>query len=348
MLLASLICNVPIFLDGITVDVYADPIKLFGVEVKAVQVLNSFVFFNLCWRKSEKILHFANFSSSNFLCGSKRKFSYGFISILPLLLDVLLMDQFWDYVSFSAQGDWNLYLYEIATLVGYVASVLLTNFIDTFITILALSGYNMVRKCSASLEELKKWDVAQKQWKQGDFSCLIDIAKKLQHFFTTLNSLGSSVILNWFCMCVPWVSYKLVGGFPGSGTELVGESVLTLLTTVDKQVIGLIYYWSFIGLYLGIMVLCSEIRRECDNIKREMKRIILQYDPKLRKGKAALCHVEHALENVGIHGGFFFNFSYSFLGSAAGLIVAYAFLALQLRLNCCGSENLDIRRPLII
>jgi len=50
-----------------------------------------------------------------------------------------------------------------------------------------------------------------------------------------------------------------------------------------------------------------------------MKKIILQYDPTLIWGKAALAQIELAFENVGIHGGFFFTFSYSFLGSVSVL-----------------------------
>ncbi|CAL8102437.1 unnamed protein product [Orchesella dallaii] len=343
LLFASLVCNGPIFLEAITANVYDDPIRVFSVELKTVQLLNSFVFFNVCWRKTEELIYFANLSSSNFLCGNEQKIVYAFISLYPLLLDLVLIDQFWSYVSFPDEDHWYMYVYEIATqTIGFLGSILLTNFLDTYITVLALSGYNIVRKSVGSLEQLKRLDVARKQWKHGDFSCLIDIAERLQHFFATLNSLGSSIILNWFCMCVPWVSRKLVDSMPGTGADLVGESMLTSLTKINKNVIGQMYYWSFIGLYLVIMIICAEIRKECENIKRESKRIILKYDPELTMGKAALFTIQHALENVGINGGFFFNFSYSFLGSTAGLVVAYSFLALQLRLNCCSSTNMRI------
>ncbi|CAL8116279.1 unnamed protein product [Orchesella dallaii] len=165
-------------------------------------------------------------------------------------------------MSCRSTENWWTYMFEIARLVGFVGSILISNLVDMYITVVALSGYNFLRKNVISLEELKQFDAAQKQWKQGNFSCLKDIAEKLQNFFTTLNSIGSSIILIWFCMCVPWVSHKLVDGLPGTGADLVGESVMTSLTTVDKHVIGLIYYWSFIGLYLGIMVFCAEVRRE--------------------------------------------------------------------------------------
>ncbi|CAL8102434.1 unnamed protein product [Orchesella dallaii] len=311
ILFSTLICNIPVFLESLTVNIYADPIRLFDQEICLVQLLYSFVFYSVCWRKTERIMYFANLSSSNFLCGSKRKLVYAFISIYPVLLDTLMMDHFQDYVAFAvrstAQGEWYRYVYRVITVVGYFGSIMLTNFLDMYIAVVTLSGYNIMRNSIVSIEELKKLDVAQMQWKQGDFSCLIEVAEKLQHFFATLNSIGSSIILTWFCMLVPWVSHKLVDSLPGTGADLVAVS---------------------------FRVPDHKIRRKCDNLKREMKTIILQYDPKLFNGIAAFVHLEHALENVGIQGGFFFNLSYSFLGSAVGLIVAYAFLALQLRLNC--------------
>ncbi|CAL8131921.1 unnamed protein product [Orchesella dallaii] len=69
----------------------------------------------------------------------------------------------------------------------------------------------------------------------------------------------------------------------------------------------------------NLVILKKNLIHQCDIVKRTMKKIVLQFDPKLMKGKAALVQIEGLLENFGIHGGFFFTFSYKLLGSVSHL-----------------------------
>ncbi|CAL8133737.1 unnamed protein product [Orchesella dallaii] len=337
LVLSSFMSFISFFSATIFVNIYAEPNKVFDVAIYGAVLFYCLVFFCIFWRKRNEILHFANLSTSNFLCGNK--LVYAVLSIYPLILDVLIMDQLWVYAPFTTQESWSMRIYKAASLVSLVTYTLLTTFVDSYVAILAISGYNQVTRSFASLHNLIQWKMAENQWKLGDFSCLIEIAEKLERFFKSLNLIGCHIILTWFCMLVPWVSCYMVEKLPGTGIDRGGESILTKLTMLNKRVIGQIFYWSYIALYIGILGLCAEIKKECDHMKRKMKKIILQYDPKIRNGKAAFVQIEHLLKNVGIHGGFFFTFSYSFLGSTAGLVMAYSFLSLQLRLNCCSAVH---------
>ncbi|CAL8133741.1 unnamed protein product [Orchesella dallaii] len=332
LLLSSLMGFIQYLSGSINADIYAEPNKLFDVAINGTRLLYVVVFFSLCWGKRDEILNFANLSSSNFLC--KSKLFYAALSIYPHMLNALLLYQDWDWdydVPFTTQDNWFWYLYSATSLVGLLTSTLLTTFVDTYVVILALSGYNQVKSSAASIENLVQWKMAENLWKLGDFSCLIDVAEKLERFFISLNMIGSHIILTWFCMLVPWVSYKILDSLPGTSSDLGSESVLVTLTGADKRVIGQIYYWVYIVLYLGILVLCAEIKRECNNIKCNMKRLILKYNPSVTTGRAALVKIEHFLENVGVHGGFFFTFSYSFLGSVISGIVNLIGLAFSIK-----------------
>ncbi|CAL8133739.1 unnamed protein product [Orchesella dallaii] len=338
LLLSSLMGYIPSFSEAIHADIYAEPNKLFDVAITGAVLFYVVVFFRLCWRKKDEILKFANLSSSNFVC--KSKLFSAVSSIYPNILNALLLYYHWDRdydIPFTTQDNWFWNLYSATSLVGLLMKILLTTFVDTYVAILAISGYNQVKTSATSLDNQIQWKMAENQWKLGDFACLIDVAEKLERFFKSLNLIGSHIILTWFCMLVPWVSYKILDSLPGTSSDLGRESILVTLTGADKRVIGQVYYWAYIVLYLWILVLCSEIKKECDSIKRNMKRIILQYDPSFTTGRSVFVKIEHFLENVGVHGGFFFTFSYSFLGSIVGLVVAYTFLSLQLRLNCCSA-----------
>ncbi|CAL8102430.1 unnamed protein product [Orchesella dallaii] len=311
LLLSTLLSFLPYFFATIQIDLYANPIKLFNVALSSTQVLYTTGFFSVCWMKTDEILNFANLSSSNFLC--KRKLFYAILNVYPVVFEVLLFDQLWHYISLTTQENWYICLYEVASLVGFLVSIFLQTFMDTYVAILALSGYNQVRSSVTSLQKLRECKIAENQWKHGDFSFLIDNAEKMQLFFKSLNLIGSPIILTWFCVLVPWVSYKMLDSLPGTGRNLVKESLLSSFKVLDEYVMGQLYYWSYIGLYLVILILCVEIKRECNIVKRTMKKIVLQCDPKLMKGNSALVQIEGLLENVGIHGGFFFTISYSFL-----------------------------------
>ncbi|CAL8102479.1 unnamed protein product [Orchesella dallaii] len=223
---------------------------------------------------------------------------------------------------------WYMHLLQAAKLVGFLTGVVLSNFFDTYTTILAISGYDVINKTVTTLDNLKKESIGKMQWQNGDFSGLIDIAERLETFFDSLNSVGSHITLNWFCILVAWVSHRLIDSLPGTSQDFAKSEVAFV-----NPWMNMLHYWLYFGLYTLTLVLCAEVKRKCDHIHRTMKSIIIQHDSKLIHGKGALARIDLTLENVGIHGGFFFKFSYSFIGSAAGLVVAYTFLSLQLQLG---------------
>ncbi|CAL8102476.1 unnamed protein product [Orchesella dallaii] len=110
------------------------------------------------------------------------------------------------------------------------------------------------------------------------------------------------------------------------------------------------YFEYFVNSYNNIFLVPFRLRKleensivcarntfhQCDNIQKTMKKIIIQYDSKLIHGASTIAYIDLVFDDVGIRGGFFFRFSYSFIGSAAGLVVTYTFLSLQLQLGSCS------------
>ncbi|CAL8102482.1 unnamed protein product [Orchesella dallaii] len=326
-----LICNkawaIYNFLNSINVNIYKEPFQLFLVVINITAFFLPVVFFKVFWKRSEEVSKFANLSKTNFLMYKNKLFS-AISTIWPFLLNALFIYHLRSALTFQAQDTWYMYLLQATQHVGLLVGIMLSNFVDTYVALLAISGYDIVRKTVTGLEYLRKSSNAKKQWQNGDFSNLIDIAERLETFFDSLNSIGSPIILNWFCILVTWASHKLLDSLPGSSRDFAGSEV-----TLWSSWINMLNYWLYFGMYILTLVLCAETKRECDNIHRTIKQIVVQYDPNLMYGKGVLLRIKLAFDNVGIHGGYFFKFSYSFIGSAAGLVVAYTFLALQLQLS---------------
>ncbi|CAL8102485.1 unnamed protein product [Orchesella dallaii] len=193
---------------------------------------------------------------TNFLICESKLFS-AILTCYPLLLNVLLIYPYCKYISFSAQGDWYLYIFQTTKLVGFLVDAVLNNFVDTYVAVLAISGYDIVRKNLAALKFLRENNISKEQWQNGDFSCILEIAERLENFFITLNSIGSHIILTWFCMLVTWISYKVLDSLPGTSQNFLGGG-----KSPFNPWVNMFHYWIFFGTYVLTLVLFAEIQRE--------------------------------------------------------------------------------------
>lgn len=145
----------------------------------------------------------------------------------------------------------------VLAIIGLEISIFISNFIDLLLLTTALCAYQTISEYSRFMENLKKWSLSEKRWQQGDVSCLVVTARKIEHFFDQLNLVVSRVCQCWFLSIIPWMSFKFMDYFPGS---------LIVKTSSSKFAIHMVYYWSYIFLYAVSLFCLVEAKRKVSKI----------------------------------------------------------------------------------
>ncbi|CAL8116252.1 unnamed protein product [Orchesella dallaii] len=175
---------------------------------------------------------------------------------------------------------------------------------DVFVLIFALSAYQTAKSHRVAVEGVQIKHIYKKSKgfignigidnnfmqvvKRSD-DFYLEMAKSLKDFFSDLNSFASGFVCSWFCMSVRTLSYNIVQSLPG-------------VTQVDRFK----------------DIICERIAAQ-DSIGSSKSNVSFYKNFQF---------IEWTLKDCGLRGGNFFQFSYSFLGSTIGLVVAYAFLAM--------------------
>ncbi|CAL8116285.1 unnamed protein product [Orchesella dallaii] len=92
---------------------------------------------------------------------------------------------------------------------------------------------------------------------------------------------------------------------------------------------------------LGIYVEIGK-KIQIENFRSAVNETVFQEDPDLvAGGRGVMKKVKHYMQECGVRGGRFFIFSYGFMGSTVGLVVAYAFLLLQLHISASVTSGIS-------
>ncbi|CAL8102440.1 unnamed protein product [Orchesella dallaii] len=211
---------------------------------------------------------------------------------------------------------WEIY-YKMAsriTGVGGIPGLFIFQCVETLVLILAISSYEITKSYAKSAANIREEVESRRGLDRADlFQKYGLIAKKLKAYFGGLNDFGSGFYFAWFCMIVPWLSFRPL--------ETLRH---------DAFPYTFMFNWTFILIYIIILGCCAEARRQCELLNEFTQESA--YELNSVAGEeiwTTLKYVKYAVSQCGVKGGRFFQFSYGFLGNTIGLIIAYSLLFIQ-------------------
>ncbi|CAL8133731.1 unnamed protein product [Orchesella dallaii] len=184
--------------------------------------------------------------------------------------------------------------------VAQISASVLNSGMDCLVLTLSFTVYQFTTITLKDVENMKEKNIMK-------------VAKQLETYFTLFNDFASQIVLWWFCMGLPWIPARMIENLPGINVSSIATCV---------------YIWASIALYVVFMFLFAETRRKIETFRNLACRRFLE-----NSAKDMSSLVKISLQNAVVQGGPFFQITYGFMGSIFGVMVAYGFLALQLRIG---------------
>ncbi|CAL8094171.1 unnamed protein product [Orchesella dallaii] len=189
-----------------------------------------------------------------------------------------------------------------------LCGMLSVNCFEIFVLLMIVSGYELTRGLAIYSENLLKRSIHNpRSINVSDVNCILKVVEELHEFFCELNKFGSGFFIRVFCLMVPWISYRLLDSLPGVTSSVFAD---------------MIYNWAFFFLYGSILMLAAEIKKQGDlfrdNIITVLYKIAIDLNcERLTQTSSTImsAYIQHAVKDVCLKGGPFFNFSYGFIGS---------------------------------
>ncbi|CAL8133727.1 unnamed protein product [Orchesella dallaii] len=339
---------------------YIDPTQLFFLFTRLSMIVNYNIWVFLFWRKQTEFKNILAFHQkiTFYRCTTTKTYKAihylksAFFCILPFLLSIFVFFRFGfnimsicplkamqknhnvtlhgknpNPLNIDDGNDWEENWGFIMTPIRYFQSIsasILSNFVDVLELCLAYTCMEVTTNYQKYMENcIRKMSQTQNK---VEFQQFINICQDLKMYFHHVNRFCSEHFLCWFCMLVPWMSFRITESFPG----MKGISLEALL-----------YNYAFIITYAVALLFAAETRRqESAEIMIDLVHdIVFQKDASSPSAKAFMYNIEHIVKDVGLKGGHFFQYSYGFLGSTIGFVIAYSFFVFQFRVESNSSQK---------
>ncbi|CAL8133729.1 unnamed protein product [Orchesella dallaii] len=215
----------------------------------------------------------------------------------------------------NCEGNWDLIL-KINRYYQAISTTMLSCFVDVLELCLAYTCMEATTRYRKYVENLlRKMGGTENK---VELKRVVLICQDLKRYFHHVNQFGSEYFLCWFCMIVPWMSFRITESFPG----MKGSSLDVLL-----------YNYVFIFIYAVALLFAAETRRQVEMLVDLVHEAAFQNDDSSPANKTFMYNIKHIVKDVGLKGGNFFQYSYGFLGSTIGFVIAYAFFVFQFRVD---------------